>query len=368
VHRSATRTIARANAIMRPLKAVTLLTVSALAAAATILAPGTATGRAVPDTNHHHGHRNGPIALSAVTVSGDAYGPNEIATVTPGPARYRFLTALPEGAFDPDFTPDGQRILFWASDDGSDAIFSVPVTGGTLTKIPTGCSATAGCGDDNPAVSPNGKKLLTVRSAGPFDDNGCLAFVGIYAFRIDGTHPRRISPTSPACAEDHVPRWSPDGRSIVFQHLDTTGASLWIMRSDGSQRRQLTPAGMDAGAPDWSPNGRRIVFQSPDETPDDQTPQQLYTIHPDGSRLTQITHYQPTTGLLVKTNGPRWSPDGQKIVFAHLDSRTTIGPDQLHHADLFVMQPDGSRIQQINATPEKDNTPAWGPAPRPDHR
>jgi Tol biopolymer transport system component len=67
------------------------------------------------------------------------------------------------------------------------------------------------------------------------------------------------------------------------------------------------------------------------------------------------------TRPLVKTNGPRWSPDGQQLVFAHLDAATTVGPDGLHHADLFESNPDGSNVEQINATLEKDNMPAWGP-------
>ena len=132
------------------------------------------------------------------------------------------------------------------------------------------------------------------------------------------------------------------------------------MDSNGSNRRELSPTGMDASRPDWSPDGQRVVFQSPDETPDDQTPQQLFTIAPDGSALTQITHYAPEPGLLVKTNGARWSPDGRKLVFAHLDNTTTVGPDGLNHADLFVADPDGRHVVQINSTPEKDNAPAWG--------
>jgi Tol biopolymer transport system component len=349
-----------------------LLTPLALVAAAAIMGPAAAVGATTARLGGsasvlvaaNSTHENGPLVVSAVTVVDGVYGQFEVARVRRHGASYSFLTDLPNGAFNPDFTPDGTRLLFWSPvDNAPDGIFSVPVGGGPISQIHTNCSQDPNClGDDNPAVSPDGRELLAVRAVGPFDDNQCVAFVGVVRFRIDGSHAKKLSPTGPACTGDFEPRWSPDGQQIVFMHQYVTGlSSLWVMNADGSHRRRITPDGMDVGTPDWSPDGHRIVFQSPAEAPDDQTPQQLYTIHPDGTHLVQITHYAPEPGLIVKTNGARWSPDGHKIVFAHLDGTTTIGPDGLHHADLFVMNADGTHVVQINATLEKDNMPAWGP-------
>jgi Tol biopolymer transport system component len=302
-------------------------------------------------------------------VNGD-YGPREIA-VARGRTGYHFLTDFANGALNPDFTPDGRTILFWSTlDNGPDAIFSVAVRGGPVTQLPTGCDRVTNClGDATPAVSPGGREFLAERAIGPLGGPVCTGFVGFFLFRSDGSHGRQISPTTHDCGGDQSPRWSPDGRQIVFRHGDVTGFSVWIMNRDGSGRHQITPDGMDAGSPDWSPDGARIVFQSPDENPgpDLQTAQQLYTIRPDGTHLTAITHYQTDAAVIVRTAGPRWSPDGRRIVFAHLDATTTLGPVGLHHADLFVMNPDGSHVRQINTTPEKDNTPAWGPRPARSH-
>ena len=315
--------------------------------------------------DHDRGPQNGPLAVSATTVVEEAYGAAEIATLPSDGGPYHFLTSvgqIPNGALDPDFTPDGRKVFFW-SPGTPDSIYSVSARGGPITQIQTHCVDDPNCiGDDNPAISPNGEALLTLRGIGPFDENGCAVFVGIYRFRIDGSHARQISRPGPPCSGDWEPRWSPSGNQVVFQHNDPAGLlSIWIMDSDGSHRRQITPAGVNfAGSPSWSPDGERIAFQSPDETADDQNPQQLYTVHPDGSHLRQITHYAPVPGLIVKTVGARWSPDGKKIVFAHLDNTTTLGPDGLHHSDLFEMNPDGSDVVQVNFTPEKDNGPVWG--------
>jgi Tol biopolymer transport system component len=314
---------------------------------------------------HHDKRENGPLAVSAVQVIDEAYASNQIATLSEDGGPYNFLTNFPNGAFNPVFSRDGSKLIFWAIlDHTPDGIFSVPVEGGVLTQIHTDCGNDPSCfGDDEPAISPDNREFLAVRFVGPFDDNGCLAFAGIFKFHADGSHPQQLSPSgAQPCTGDDEPHWSPDARKIVFRHADVSGLfSLWVMRRDGSCRHQITPAGMDVGDPDWSPDGALIVFQSPAEPADDQTPQQIFTIHPDGTQTLQITHYEPTSGVTIKTNGARWSPDGQKLVFAHSDISTTIGPDGQPHADLFVMNADGSNVIQVNFTPEKDNSPAWGP-------
>jgi Tol biopolymer transport system component len=304
------------------------------------------------------------LALSASAVVNGAYVPFQIATMPNEGGPYHYITSLPNDANDPDFTPDGATIVFWSfPSSGPDLIYSVPAAGGELTQIQTGCSNDPNClGDDNPAVSPSGRELLTLRALAPFDNNGCPVFVGIYRFHLDGSHAKQLSPSgAPSCAGDYEPRWSPDGRRIVFQYQDGSGlSSLWIMNRDGSHRHQVTPAGLDIGNPHWSPDGRRFVFQSPAEAANDQTPQQIYTIRVDGTHLVQLTHYAPEAGITIKSYGTHWSPDGRKLVFAHVDSTTTIGPDGQHHADLFVMNPDGSEVVQIDFTPDRENSVAWG--------
>ncbi len=337
---------------------------------ARLVAQETATGqtsRAVDnnlaDNDHDRGPQNGDLAVTAVTVVDGAYGPSEIATVPKDGGPYHFLTTLPDGGFDPEFDRDGDKIFFWGPvPNGPDGIYTVPARGGRTRQLQTDCITDPNClGEGNPAVSPDGRELLEGLALGPIDQNGCF-FSGMGLLRIDGSYTRPFSPTGPPCTSDFSPRWSPDGHRILFQHQDLTGLfSLWVMRHDGSQRRQISPAGMDSGRPDWSPDGERIVFQSPAEPADDQHPQQIYTIHPDGTHLRQITHYAVIPGLTIGTFGARWSPDGRKLVFSHRDANTTLGPDGQPHADIFEMNPDGSDVVQINFTPEKDNQTAWGP-------
>lgn len=328
-------------------------------------APSSAISSDLSDNDHNRGPQNGDLAVSATIVVDGAYGPAEIATLPKDGGPYNYLTTaaqMPDGALDPVFTPDGRRIFFWAL-GSPDFIYSVPAGGGPITEVHTNCIDDPNCfGDDNPAVSPDGRELLALRSINSTDPNVCF-FFGIYRFRIDGSHPKQLSPSGPPpCTGDGEPRWSPDGNWIVFQHGDPNGVTtIWIMRRDGSHRRQVTAAITDVGNPDWSPDGQRIVFQSPSDPADDQHPQQIYTIHPDGTHLRQITHEIPIPGATIANFGVRWSPDGRKIVFAHRDPTSTQGPDGLPHSDLWEINSDGNDAVQITFTPEKDNGPAWGP-------
>ena len=317
--------------------------------------------------DHDRGPQNGPLAVSAVTVIDGAYGTSQIATLPKDGGPYHFLTTvdtMPNGAFDPDFTPDGRKVFFetFGDDHNPDRIFSVPSNGGASVQVRTECLSDPNClGDDNPAVSPDGQELLFVRYIGPIDNNGCVAFAGIIRTRIDGSHPKQLTQGGPPCEGDLEPRWSPDGNWIAFQHGDPSGLlTLWIMRRDGSHKQQVTAAITNIGNPNWSPDGERIVFQAPSDPADDQNPQQVYTIHPDGTHLRQITQYAIIPGVTIATFGSRWSPDGKKLVFSHRDPYTTQGPDGLPHSDIFEMNPDGSDVVQITFTPEKDNNTAWG--------
>jgi len=54
------------------------------------------------------------------------------------------------------------------------------------------------------------------------------------------------------------PSFSPDGARMVFVS-DRMGDDLWVAASDGSNERRLTRL-RGCGSPKWSPDGRSIVF------------------------------------------------------------------------------------------------------------
>jgi len=170
----------------------------------------------------------------------------------------------------------------------------------------------------------------------------------------DGSNVRRVS-TLPEKAEfDTAPRFSPDGRRLVFTRyiIDPGRAALFTVRVDGGGLKQLTAWGNGAGDADWSPEGKKIVFEA---YPDLGSRGEVFTIDADGQQLTNLTDNERSGG---GSSDPVWSPDGTKILFlsAHyFSSESGIG--------LATMNPDGKDRHFISPNPEEMHQPDWESAP-----
>jgi TolB protein len=84
------------------------------------------------------------------------------------------------------------------------------------------------------------------------------------------------------------------------------------------------------------------------------------TIHPDGSRLTQLTHTHGNEAHLA------WSPDGEQLLFC--SSRMGFKDEAIYtgapqpYGEIFVMRSDGTHVEQLTDNQWEDGGPAWQPA------
>src|SRR4051812_10860994 len=78
---------------------------------------------------------------------------------------------------------------------------------------------------------------------------------------------------------------------------------------------------------------------------------EIFVMNADGSGVQQITHNT------LWDEGPAWSPDGTKLAFSR-------GADDLH-LDIWTMNADGSDARQLTTYPGRDESPDWGPNPHP---
>jgi acylaminoacyl-peptidase len=108
------------------------------------------------------------------------------------------------------------------------------------------------------------------------------------------------------------PQISPDGSRIAYVRnsmdvmKDRRRSQIWLIRSDGSDHRPVTSGGSEF-APRWSPDGRRLVYAARDGES-----LQLYLRWIDSGATTQLAQ------LLRAPSGVAWSPDGRWIAFTML--------------------------------------------------
>lgn len=271
----------------------------------------------------------------------------------------------------PQLSPDGRTVAFTRYDADSSNIFVVNVDGSGLREIDK-ASCVKPCGaDEDVSWSPDGTQFVVTRDlfdTFPLNSSSTPYNVGLWLIGADGRGAHQITLKGRVCkdvcpgdAQDNAAAWSPDGKRLAFSR-DTYGSpddfGIYTIAADGSDLRRVTPEGLDAADPAWSPDGSLIVFQSPPEA-NQGGEQNIYTIHPDGTGLTQVTaHLSSDSSGRQGTNHAWWSPDGSKIVFSHNAGMTNV-------ADLFVMDRDGSNLHAIAETPLNENAPVWGVTPSP---
>lgn len=110
-----------------------------------------------------------------------------------------------------------------------------------------------------PSVSPDGTWVVFA-SVEITDSKENKSVSKLWLVPSDGSFPARQL-TNPT-AKDSSPKWSPDGRWIVFESTRSGSSQIWAISPYGGEARQLTTISTDAATATWSPDGRHIAFVS----------------------------------------------------------------------------------------------------------
>ena len=103
-------------------------------------------------------------------------------------------------------------------------------------------------------------------------------------------------------ARHAAPRWSPDGRKLLFVSRRNGNPEVYVINADGGGQRRLTRNPAEDSDPAWSPDGRKIAFIS---TRDGE--RAIYVMNADGSQQRSVTR-----GIRRIGSGFAWSPAQNK--------------------------------------------------------
>jgi Tol biopolymer transport system component len=224
--------------------------------------------------------------------------------------------------------PDYSRGYVWAVYSGYD-IFTAKPDGSHLRQL----THTPGY-DAEATFSRDGKRIVfTSLRHGDLD---------IYSMDAHGKHVKQLTDE---LGYDGGPFYSPDGRWIVYRAyhpasdreisdygellkqylIRPTTLELWIMRADGSAKRQITHLGAASFAPSFFPDGKRIIFSANPGASGGMGNFELYAVNIDGSNLERITYSPGFDGF------PVFSPDGKQLVWA-----SNRNAKAAHETNIFI--------------------------------
>ncbi len=173
----------------------------------------------------------------------------------------------------PAWSPDGKRLSMRINDIGGIAIMDLQASGNVLSGIqPTTIFSEF---SDAPDWSPDGNQLVFMASGSTGWD--------LNLYTVDSSNVSQIPSISPWFRD---PKWSPDGQKILFgADVDNNGNSdIYLVNLDGSGLTRLTSNDYYEGSPNWSPDGQRIVFSA-----NANENQDLFIMNLDGTGLMQLT-------------------------------------------------------------------------------
>jgi Tol biopolymer transport system component len=187
------------------------------------------------------------------------------------------LLSLGQNLYHPAISRRGDRLAYVHQ------IYHVSI-GRTAIPAPVGGSPHAAIAqplisssrdDTQPQFSPDGKKIVFVSSRSGHPE--------IWVSNSDGLNAAQL--TSFGGPFVTTPRWSPNGEKIAFDSNAAGEFDIWVVGASGGKPQRMTTHPANDGNPSWSHDGRWIYFDSA-RTGE----QQVFKIPVNGGTAIELTH------------------------------------------------------------------------------
>jgi len=135
--------------------------------------------------------------------------------------------------------------------------------------------------------------------------------------------------------------YSKDGQWLAY--VTYPEGILWRSKADGGEKLQLSSADLYAFNPRWSPDGREIVWSSRQGRSSS-----VFLVSADGGTPVELAPNAPGN-----QNDPVWSPDGHSIAFG-------VGYGRPSQAAVLILNRNTGQISKISGS-EGMYSPRWSP-------
>lgn len=247
----------------------------------------------------------------------------------------------------------------------------------------------------DPVLSPDGKWVVFSVQTVDLDKNSKTSH--LWLIPSGGGDARQATDG----VGENAPRWSPDGKSLLFLSARDGESQVWVADFDSAagtisaEPRKVTTISTGADGAIWSPDGKNIVFTSEvfADCADDLCNQQrneerakskvkaqifthlfyrhwstftygkrthLFVVPVEGGTARDLTpgdHDVPPFSLGGQTLYAI-SPDGKELAYT---SNITENPSWSTNNDIFVIPVSGGTPKKISTSPGSDSTPLYSP-------
>lgn len=212
----------------------------------------------------------------------------------------------------------------------------------------------------DPQVSPDGRHVAFVLTSYALESGKSNA--DLYLVDTDGkTPPRRLTRHA---GYDARPRWSPDGRWLLFVSAREKGMQAWRLPLDGGEAERLTNLSTGVDQAEWAPDGRHLLVVSsvyPEHGSDDAANKKALKArknNPIKAHLANELFYRHWTSwregrrshvLLYSLHSKRW----RDLTPGDFDSPTPFAEPG------FSASPDGRELCVVSQRPRNESERAY---------